>query len=409
MPSLIAPFEPECRSAIDGVRAALLELYSSVGADPAGPQDVSRRFGINKTLAWNVSKVMTGDDPMACIANLPGSSAFQSLLLAIERGGADRKVVDRARQAVRTLDEVVERHVGDRSTLELVFDGIDPESGDHLEYSRKLAFRGNSGLLGIQAKSRLMSVMMAPNAEDPDRIDIAIVRGYVGLRRLRTDARWPIFQMRGWGNEEGMSAHDRWKPLEPSASGAEATPIMTRFSSVGESDLEVQRTPKGLNFLLAPGPIGNRGAVDCFVGDHARSVASRYRTAKDATGEFGATISAPTERLIFDLLVHESLDFVLRPEVRAFMGIFMESSEEASADTLLPLSVPKVVSLLPGRPPVVATPDVPQYSAIVQSVNDRMGWKSDAFRGCRLSLSHPPLGSTILLRFQLPDPPRSPR
>lgn len=406
-PAIATTFEPECRAAIDGVRAALLELYSSVGADPAGPQEVSRRFGVNKTLAWNVSKVMTGDDPMASIPNLPGSSAFQTLLGAIERGGAESQVVERARAAVRALDETVERHVGDRSTLELVFDGSSPQSGDFLETSRKLAFRGNSGLLGVQAKVRLMTVMMAPNARDGTRVDIAIVRGYLGLRRLRTDVRWPIFQMRAWGSEEGMVSEDRWRPIEPPA-GHSDSPILRRFSSVGEHDLELEQSKSGTNYLLAPGPIGNVGAVDCFVGDCARAAASIYRTTKDSTGEFGATISAPTERLIFDLLVDERLDFMLQPEVRAFMGIFMDSTEDSSAGDLA-LAVPKSVVALPGRPPAIAAPGIPQYSALVKFVNERMGWNGDALRGCRYTLSHPPLGSTILLRFRLPDAPRAKR
>jgi len=402
-------FEPECRAAIDGVRAALLELYSNVGANPSGPQEVSRRFGVNKTLAWNVSKVMTGDDPMASIPNLPGSSAFQSLFAAIERGGGDPQVVERARAAVRALDATVARHVGDRSTLDLVVDGISPASGDFLEHSRKLAFRGNSGLLGVQAKVRLMTVLMAPNAKDESRVDIAIVRGYLGLRRLRTDVRWPIFQMRAWGSEEGMTRADQWEPLESIERGSAGSPIMRRFSSVSERDLEVQHAPTGSNYLLAPGPIGNSGAVDCFVGDCARAAASRYRTKKDSTGEFGATISAPTERLVFDLIVDERLEFVLRPEVRAFMGIFMDSTEDTMAGSGMALAVPRVVTALPGRPPAVTTPGVPQYSAIVKLVNERMGWAGDNFRGCRFALSHPPLGSTILLRFTLPEAPRSAR
>jgi len=406
MTTITPSFEPECRAAIDGVRVAMLDLYAHVGADPEMPQEVSRRFGVNKTLAWNVSKVMTVADPMESIPNLPGVSAFQSLLSAMERSGAERSIVDRARTAVLALDRTVERHVGDRATLELIVDGASPGSDDHLAQSRKFAFRGNSGLLGVQAKTRLMSVFMAPNASDPSRIDIAIVRGYMGLRRLRTAVRWPIFQLRAWGSDKGAISEDRWEPLESETGGNRGSGILTRFSNVGETDLEVLQTPNGTNFVLAPGPIGNAGAIDCFVGDCARAAASKYRSEKDTTGEFGATISAPTEQLIFDLIVDESLDFALHPEVRAFFGIFMDESEESVPEGRLPLSVPRSVTPLPGRPPALATASVPQYSAIMQYVTQHMGWNGETLRGCRFTLAHPPLGSTILLRFKLPEAPK---
>lgn len=406
MTTASSTFEPECRAALDGVRAALLELYSSVGADPEGPQEVSRRFKVNKTLAWNVSRVMTTSDPLSSIANLPGSSAFQTLLSAIERGGADPVALKRARAAVNTLDETVTRHVGDRATLELIVDGISPDRDDHLGVSRKLAFRGNSGLLGVQARTRLMTVFMAPNQDDADRIDIAVVRGYIGLRRLRSEVRWPIFQLRGWGHDQDLGRDDRWVPLEDPEGGERAMPLMRRFSTVNAKDIEAQHTATGTNYVLAPGPVGNIGAVDCFVGDAGRSVASKYRTEKDTTGEFGATISAPTERLIFDLLFDERLDFALQPEVRAFMGIFMDPSEEAVPEGRLPLPIPQTTSILPGRPPAVATASAPRYPELVQYVGERMNWKLDTFRGCRLDLSHPPLGSTILLRFKLPAAPK---
>ncbi len=402
---LSTSFEHECAAAIDAVRASLIELYASVGADPAGPQDVSRRFGINKTLAWNIAKVMTGHDPLASIPNLPGTQAFELLLHAFERGGADATALARARGAIEQLEKTVERHAGDRTTLGLIVDGITPGRGDHLAQSRKLAFRGNSGLLGIQSSTRLMTVFMVPNADDPGRIDIAIVRGYIGLRRLRADVRWPIFQVRGWGHVPGMATDEGWAPLDGPPPGAPGVPLLQRFSTIGDDDIEIERTEAGCNYLLKPGPIGNVGAVDCFISDASRAAVPAHRVGLDETGEFGATISAPTERLIFDLIVDERLEFVLDCTVHATLGLFTVQLPHTLPVGELPLQVPQRVENLPGCPPVVATPRVPRYPEIVRHVRDRMGWESTVLRGCRYELSHPPLGSTILLRFALPDPP----
>lgn len=395
-------FEPECRAAFNDLRAALIELYASAGADPSSPQDIARRFRVNKTLTWNISKVVSSTDPIAGLQNVPGSGSLKSLLNAMQRDGASPEAVERVRKAAGALEQVVEVHVGDRSTLELIVDGMRAKRDDHLEVSRKLAFRGNSGLWGVQAKTRLMTVFMAPNPKQPDMLDIAIVRGFIGFRRLRSDVRWPIFQLRGWGEEDGPMTSP-WGPLDESNGSPNGLPLLKSFSTVDPSAITEVPTSRGLmDYVLEPGPIGNSGAVDVFVSDCAKAAVGKYRTEVDTTGEFGATISVPTERLIFDLLVDESLDFVLSPEVRAFSGIFMERSEDVAPADLLPIPVPQTVTALPGRPPVVATPQVPRYPEIVSYVQQRMEWKPDRFRGCRFELSYPPMGSTVLLRFKLP-------
>jgi hypothetical protein len=398
-------FEPQCLAAFDALRGALIELYASVEADPSSPQTAARRFRVNKTLTWNISRVVSATDPMATLPNVPGASALKSLLQAFHRAGASSDAIDRVRSAAETLDDIVASHIGDRATLELVVDGLGRDRADHLELSRKLAFRGNSGLWGVQAKTRLMSVFMAPNADDPDRIDIAIVRGFIAFRRLRSDVQWPIFQVRGWGEEGEPVAAERWQPLESAGEEPHGLPLLRRFSTIDPSTLQEVRAANGMDYLLAPGPIGNAGAIDCYVGDYERSAVSKYRTQRDTTGEFGATISAPTERLIFDLFAHESLDFALTPQVRAVSGIFHSRAEDAESEGSLPIPVPNAVSPLPGQPPVVATPAVPKYPQIVEFVHERLHSSPNEFRGCRLDLLYPPLGSTVLLRFKLPQPP----
>ncbi|HWB20662.1 MAG TPA: hypothetical protein VG711_10200 [Phycisphaerales bacterium] len=402
-PVLEMDFEPDCLAAFDVLRGALIDLYASVGADPNSPQDAARRFRVNKTLTWNISKVIGSNDPIASLPSVPGSSALRSLLQAMQKEGASSEVVGRVRDAAKALHGIVEMHVGDRATLELVVDGMGKRREDHLELSRKLAFRGNSGIWGVQARTRLMSVLMAPNADDEDMIDMAIVRGYIGFRRLRTDVRWPIFQLRGWGEEGLMTS--MWEALDPEGNRPGGLPLLQRFSTVKACELEEVRTASGRDYMLASGPIGNTGAVDCYVSDCAKAAASKYRTGEDTTGEFGATISAPTERLVFDLLVDERLAFALTPEVRAFGGVFHERSEQAVPEGQLPIPVSQSVVALPGQPPAIATPAAPGYPEIVNFAQERMGWKSERLKGCRLEMSYPPLGSTVLLRFKLPERP----
>jgi hypothetical protein len=133
-----------------------------------------------------------------------------------------------------------------------------------------------------------MCCFLAPNADDPDQLDMAMVRGHLGLRRLRPVDGFPIFRMRQWSEAGQAVGTQRWEPIEVGSRPGPAL-VSTRAMSPRSSGRDGGR--HGLRHQ--PGPIGNRGAFDCFYGDMLRAGASRYRTDDDITGEFGATITVP--------------------------------------------------------------------------------------------------------------------
>jgi hypothetical protein len=153
--------------------------------------------------------------------------------------------------------------------------------------------------------------------------------------------------------------------------------------------------------MLKPGPIGNPGAFDCYRGEFMRSAASRFSSEGDDVGEFGSAITTPVEYLVADLIVHEDLLFALDAESLVFARIFPHGEHAVTGDHLQ-LPIRQKLVQLPGSPPAVATPLVPQYAAVVRSVYDRLGWDPARFRGVRLQMAYPPFGSTVLLRFKLP-------
>ena len=387
-----ATFEQDCRTAVDGLRAAFVELYDSVDADPLNPQDVARRFGLNKTFTWNVSRLIAAPDGLSAMSHVPGKAAIEKMLKATAGDGASEIAVARVRDASDAFEQI---------------DGLDTPTTDGLERSRKLAFRGNSGLYGVQARTRLSTSFLAPNAEDPDRLDMAMISGYTGFRRLRSSARWPIFNPRSWttGEEEPAAPTPRWEPIEPENKGPEGLALMTQFNRGSLPDMEVVESSVGIDVMLKPGPIGNPGAFDCYRGDYMRSAFSRYGTVPNDVGELGATITTPAEFLLVDLMVHESLTFAMQPEVAVFGRLYPDGSGPTDADLYFRLPIRQRVSELPSRPPAVATSLVPRYAEMVRNVYDRLGWDGREFRAMRLQMTYPPFGSTVLLRFPLPESP----
>ncbi len=395
-------FENHCKDVIDQLRAALIELYSDVGADPLGPQQVSRRFGLNKTLTWSLSRVMQEADALAALRHVPGEQAIGKLLTATAQGGAGEDAIERVRAAVRRYDELVDLHVGDRPTLELVIDSFG-EGTDALERSRKMAFRGNSGIFGVQAKCRLAVGLLTPSKDDPGRLDMAMLMGYSGFRRLRDTVRWPLFKLRAWDADEALTGR-RWQSVSGDSDRDELN-LMREFCTDPLPDISLAQTSDGSDCILEPGPLGNPGAFSCFRGDLMRSAVPRFATPSDASGEFGAAITTPSEHLIFDIVVHKDLEFALKPELVVYARAFAhrERTDDGDPAWLLPISTPVVE--LSGHPPVVSTPLVPGYSDMIHRAQERLGHAPDEFRAIRAHMKYPPLGATVLLRFALPEAP----
>jgi len=297
---------------------------------------------------------------------------------------------------------MIRDHAGDRPTLDLIIDGAGSASNSRLELSRKLAFRGNSGLYGVQARTKVNTYFLAPTPGKPERLDVVNISGYVDFRRLRPGVRWPIFMMRAWGTSKDSSI----EPIEPSEEAAEGFPVMHSFARGNLPKLERVVTGEGRNFDLQAGPVGNEGAFDCFWGDILRGAVDRYSKAgENETGEFGANITAPAETLVMDIIVDQELEFALNPELFVFGHIFTRGLPTGGKDdpSLLPIQQP--LRQLTGSPPLVNTPLVPNYARLVSRVYERMNWDPKQFRGVRLTLEYPPLGSNVILRFKLPQLP----
>jgi hypothetical protein len=366
---------------------------------------VARRFKVNKTLTWNIARTVQAGDSLSAAPHVPGLGSMESMLRASEAGGAPTETVERVRAAVRSFDRMVELHVGDRAGLDLLLDSMGGGKSDGLELSRKLAFRGNSGILGVQARTRLMCWLVSPNADDSGRLDLAMVSGYVGFRRLRPSVRWPIFKIRHWADSDEPLVVNQWEPIDPDEAPRNGVALLRDFTRGNAPTIKAVKTDDGIDCEIQPGPIGNAGAFDCFRGEMMRGAASRYRTDTDETGEFGVSITTPSEHLIFDLIAHRDLEFVLSPDVLFFSRIFAHGERTGSRDdaTLLPIRQQPVQ--LSGSPPAVATRLIPGYAEILRTVTERLGMDPAQFRGVRLHLRFPPLGSTVTQRFTLPEPP----
>jgi hypothetical protein len=397
-------FDEDMDRAYQGIRGAMTQLLSAVDADPSRPQDISRRFKINKNLAWKVSRMILVPEPHQMIPNIPGHTGIETVLSAFEVKGAPDSVLNAARNAFEDFDEVVRIHLGDRSTLQLALTSGTPEkvSPEHLHATRKMAYQGNSAIWGVQARLRFASFFIAPNADDPSMIDTASVGGLMDVRRLRSNTGIPLFWRFSYNDDGTVRDGPRPQPIDAACPESDELMLMSDFSTVPTPEFQENRLGGVTQYMLRPGPVGNRGLQSWVFGEYVRGFASKYRDEQNEFGEHALPVSVPTEWLMCDLQVHKDFAFAFEPKVYAH-AFFSGDSTKVTESELTQLPLSETVQSIGSNPPVVATPLLMEYPKIVDCVYERLGWVGKDFVGYRFLMKYPPLHAHMIMQHGLCD------
>lgn len=394
--------DEECRHAVQSLRVALYGLYKLVGADPDRPQEVSRQFKLDKSLTWKISKILRCDDTIDVVGLVPGNEGMTRLLNGIGAvgGAAATPAIEAVREAMRGFDAMIARHAGDRATLGLYLDSMRPNAS--MQESRRLAYLGNSGVLGLQTRVRFATRIIAPSAVRPDHLDIALVTGVRDLRRLRPTATWPIYRFVHFKDDLSPDEFPRdIVPLEEWEGQQPDDWLMPAWCSAPVPPIRVTRSAGTVVYELVGGPVGRTGEADLTFGYMDRGAVPRHATMNDRRGQFATSLTTPTETMLIDTIVHRSL-----PELEGLSARVIAQIPGFAGDSgLVELPMSFAFERLQGTTPDVTTPLIDDYAPLVASVVRRGGWNPADFYGLRLTIEHPPLHATILTTYDLPIVP----
>lgn len=396
-------FEEDLTTSFQVVRKALREMLDAAGADVTAPSDVARRLGLNRNLTWKLAKVLGEADIYTALQHLPGDEGLEIVSTAMGRVGVSADRLDAFRTAISRFDEVVRLHAGDRTTLDLILDSMGGAgSAERLEQSRKLAFRGNSGLWGLQAKVRTTTTFVAPSKTDPSMLDLCIVGGVVEFRRLRPGIRWPLFRPRQY-HDDGtpIQLGPKEEPVDPASADPDSPMLIRSFCSENMPPIRAVRTRLGWDYEMGDGPVGNLGAFTCFFGRIVRNAVVKFRTEQDPFLDLLSSVTMPVETMIFDVLVHRDLDFLMSPKGMLLSSV--DGTGPGQADQSIPLEARPTE--LSGRPPILGTSAIPRYDELTSFVFARGGWNPREFRALRLTIPYQPMHSVAVMRTELPEKP----
>lgn len=396
--------ESDARRVLPRVQSAFAEVLRAVPGRPRRPVDVAKTLDLHGTLAWKVVQVATGRDPLAAAQRLPGGPGIEIFLKAAAKAGAPARAIDEARDAVEAYRTLISAHAGDRPSLELMFNGLSPESRAETEVAyRREGFRCASHIWGVQTRVRSMAYFIHPS-RDGRGLDVAGVQGFVSLRRLRPNSPWTLTRAQVT-KADNTSAHTELlrEPIAPDEVMPGGIPALQRFCSEPLPSIQRILHPNGVaEDRLAPGPIGDAGAITFFSGEVYRTDGQRYRRDPRGYDLYGIQIRTPAQRLVLDLFLPRAIYGATKPELLMF-------SEMSGIPW--PLQDPETTDLLPTTDAIVpigsgadaaATPDIPRYPELARYVLDRLGWEPEAFDVYRLAMDYPVMGTAPVIRLPLP-------
>ncbi len=400
-PSPVAnEFIHELKQAATQVRASLSSLMTTSGMSPQDPQVLMRKWGVNKTLSWKISKVVQTDDAFLALQQVPGREGIDVLLKKGAAAGANPKNIEATRAAIDRFEKLIETHCGDRVTFEIMGSDITPVGRQQRdEQHRRQLFEGASYLWGVQARMYLNIRFLAPGST-PGTVDIVSVGGLLDFRRLRENVRWPLFKRQTTTGGNAAPIASTVEPLDLASVG-QPVPLMLDFCSNPSALLNATSDPGSSTVELAPGPVGNFGVTTYMVGAIERGLPN-VRDARDPgsaqVAQLWTMLNTPAELLICDIYMHESLRDSMPPTpiLTRTSGNAPPSRAEL-AQYQLPLSEP----LLDLGPALSApfTPEVQKYAEIFQSVFSRTGWSSNVFHGFRMKIAYPPVVSALAMQY----------
>ncbi|MEM7228052.1 MAG: hypothetical protein AAF432_04470 [Planctomycetota bacterium] len=393
-------FYREYLAVAQALRHALINAFDAVGVNPSTPREASRRLGLDKNLTWKLSRIVNAEAMSRVAESVPGTSGIQLVCRAFRKLQPSDACIDVLESAFQRFENLVTQHSSSRETLQFMLDGLDTPQPERLEQVRRLAYRGNCGIWGVQARVRLSAHVMALD-EDATQIRYAQFGGLIGFQRLRPGPRWPLFSFHTY-NDDGTPVHPHMVPIE--ASSRPDFPLLITSLCTGTlPDMFMSVEERTTSYEYGDGPVGTSGECDAYFGYLDTTTRTRYRDEHNQLGELLCVINTPIETLVFDLIVQRELAEQISPEALMYgRATGMPYGHERRDDrTLIPIG-DSLRELEPG-PHLLTSPLVRGSNTLGTRVLDMMDRSIDDFIGWRLVMPYPVMPSTVSVRFELPD------
>ena len=391
-------FESAAERALERMREATKSTIESAGLGDVNSLALSRKLAIDKSLSWRMVRFVEEPNAFSASKHLPGVAGLRIFARAVSAAGATAASVAQFDAALEELEGVIAKHAGTRSAFRALLTHCTdaPQADDRAIGFRRGAFEANAALWGIQAHTRLMMAFLTVG--ELGAVDVALVSGFLGLRRSRRDLSWPVARRRVLGHEGRSSAGSAGsaRPLDPSVA-LDAAPMLSEYSTIRGESLRPIGTDHGFWYELPEGDIGLRGAVDCVFGERLTGAGPALRDGAVDDAEVMLRVDLPVENVLLEVFIERSIPFTGAPKVSQYSLLTGGTGENSPDRERGRIPVAEQVQELTDDPRTWSTPIAPRHWEVV---NDCMQWlsrKPGEFIVHRVSMQWPLMPTAVVL------------
>ena len=384
---------------LQDARRAMTDLLAGAGLGGARAVDVGRQLGLDKTLAWKVSRFVDDDDPVKAARHMPGPGGVEIVLAAAASQGVAEPRIEAVRDADQRLRDFMRLHAGDRRSFEAMLAGRQRDEQLELE-ERRAFYRAGSAVWGVRARSQFLMLALRPSEITEGMMDGVQIGGLIDLERLRPDVPWIVRRLRASTDDGKTMFKVQREPLDPDGQTAGGMPLLPEFCS---SPLPAVRQTEGTNGWLydelVPGEVGRGGAATLVTGEIYRAVLPSAWSPENTYGRYMLTVRTPVEHVRFDLLLHKSLTHFGAAD-SVVVGL-LEDRPSGSGGEGAALAPPEPAQAL-GCPPALRTHRMDGYESMIASGLQRAGWGGlDEFMGYRMEMDYPAAPCELSMRCSI--------
>ncbi len=388
-------FESAAKRALERLRGATRSTIDSAGLSDVNSLALSRKLSIDKSLSWRMVRFVDEPNAFSASKHLPGVAGLRIFARAVSAAGATAGAVAQFDAALEELESVITKHAGTGAAFRALLTQCtdEPQTDDRAIGFRRSAFEANAALWGIQARTRLMMAFLTVG--ERGAVDVALVSGFLDLRRSRRDLSWPVARRRVLGHE-GRSSAGIALPLDPSVA-RDAAPMLSEYATIRGESLRPIGTDHGFWYELPEGDIGLRGAVDCVFGERLPGAGPALRDGAVEDAEVMLRVDLPVEYVLLEVFIERAIPVTGSPTVSQYSLLTGGSGENSPDRERGRIPVADQVQELGKDLRTWSTPIAPRHW---EMVNDCMQWMSRTpadFTAHRVSMQWPLMPTAVVL------------
>jgi len=332
------------------------------------------------------------ENPKEILTSIPGPETLRSFIRAANESGVDGPLVQAAFDSIDDFDDLIRNQFGTRAALNAALSVDHAETRDRFEQSsRYQIFKGMSQVLGVQSQTWLTCMMLTPSDANDHSIDITVIHGTSGLRRLRPDT--PVHFIYGMPPkfESGQTPERMKMDLGPFLTHTPA-PL-----SVREENGQIINT-------FAPKLGGKDALYDMLAAVHIPGGSDRFAAPGRTRRGTSVFPDVPVVTLVSDVILHGDIFSGIEPELFVYktMGKGEARIDEPTRDTDRVETNEQIMDLGVGISNIEIS-GIPKYKEMVNYLCQQNGYAPEAFRVHRLQVQYPVYGFQYLIGYKVPE------